>query len=109
MDLVGNVEGCDVIMVDDLIDTAGTLTQVTWPGSEYVVSYHTLMVALCNACICILHWLGLVMCCTGRCSIERKGSQKDLRIRYARYGLVIRHWNTLSLFPERGCVIGLLV
>jgi len=27
MDLVGNVEGCDCIMVDDMIDTAGTLTK----------------------------------------------------------------------------------
>lgn len=27
MDLVGSVEGCDVIIVDDMIDTAGTLTQ----------------------------------------------------------------------------------
>jgi ribose-phosphate pyrophosphokinase len=27
MDLVGEVEGCDVIMVDDMIDTAGTLTK----------------------------------------------------------------------------------
>ncbi len=26
MDLVGDVAGCDVIMVDDMIDTAGTLT-----------------------------------------------------------------------------------
>lgn len=26
MDLVGEVQGCDVIMVDDMIDTAGTLT-----------------------------------------------------------------------------------
>lgn len=26
MDLVGDVSGCDVIMVDDMIDTAGTLT-----------------------------------------------------------------------------------
>ena len=26
MDLVGDVNGCDVIMVDDMIDTAGTLT-----------------------------------------------------------------------------------
>lgn len=26
MDLVGDVQGCDVIMVDDMIDTAGTLT-----------------------------------------------------------------------------------
>jgi ribose-phosphate pyrophosphokinase len=26
MDLVGTVEGCDVILVDDMIDTAGTLT-----------------------------------------------------------------------------------
>lgn len=25
MDLVGDVNGCDVIMVDDMIDTAGTL------------------------------------------------------------------------------------
>lgn len=28
MDLVGEVKGCDVIMVDDMIDTAGTLTAV---------------------------------------------------------------------------------
>ena len=27
MDLVGDVNGCDVIMVDDMIDTAGTLTE----------------------------------------------------------------------------------
>jgi ribose-phosphate pyrophosphokinase len=27
MDLVGDVKDCDVIMVDDMIDTAGTLTQ----------------------------------------------------------------------------------
>ena len=27
MDLVGEVDGCDVIMVDDMIDTAGTLTK----------------------------------------------------------------------------------
>lgn len=27
MDLVGDVSGCDVIMVDDMIDTAGTLTE----------------------------------------------------------------------------------
>lgn len=27
MDLVGDVDGCDVIMVDDMIDTAGTLTK----------------------------------------------------------------------------------
>jgi ribose-phosphate pyrophosphokinase len=27
MDLVGHVDGCDVIMVDDMIDTAGTLTK----------------------------------------------------------------------------------
>jgi len=27
MDLVGDVDGCDVIMVDDMIDTAGTLTE----------------------------------------------------------------------------------
>ena len=27
MDLVGEVDGCDVIMVDDMIDTAGTLTE----------------------------------------------------------------------------------
>ena len=29
MDLVGNVEGCDVILVDDMIDTAGTLSKVS--------------------------------------------------------------------------------
>lgn len=28
MNLVGSVEGCDTIIVDDMIDTAGTLTQV---------------------------------------------------------------------------------
>jgi len=28
MDLVGSVEGCDVILVDDMIDTAGTLSKV---------------------------------------------------------------------------------
>merc|ERR1711998_390881 len=27
MDLVGSVDGCDVILVDDMIDTAGTLTK----------------------------------------------------------------------------------
>ena len=76
MDLVGNVEGCDVIMVDDLIDTAGTLTQVTWPGSEYVVSYHTLMVALCNACCA--YCIGWGLCGVGQAAalLKEKGARR---------------------------------
>eukprot|EP00467_Chlorarachnion_reptans_P013446 CAMPEP_0114512446 /NCGR_PEP_ID=MMETSP0109-20121206/14979_1 /TAXON_ID=29199 /ORGANISM="Chlorarachnion reptans, Strain CCCM449" /LENGTH=422 /DNA_ID=CAMNT_0001692129 /DNA_START=9 /DNA_END=1277 /DNA_ORIENTATION=+ len=45
MDLVGNVEGCDVILVDDMIDTAGTLTkaasELTARGAKRVFAYAT--------------------------------------------------------------------
>eukprot|EP00468_Gymnochlora_sp_CCMP2014_P011070 CAMPEP_0167759284 /NCGR_PEP_ID=MMETSP0110_2-20121227/10935_1 /TAXON_ID=629695 /ORGANISM="Gymnochlora sp., Strain CCMP2014" /LENGTH=385 /DNA_ID=CAMNT_0007645647 /DNA_START=2558 /DNA_END=3715 /DNA_ORIENTATION=+ len=45
MDLVGNVEGCDVILVDDMIDTAGTLTKAASElharGARRVYAYAT--------------------------------------------------------------------
>ncbi|GAB5357354.1 hypothetical protein AAMO2058_000367400 [Amorphochlora amoebiformis] len=45
MDLVGNVEGCDVILVDDMIDTAGTLTkaasELTARGAKRVYAFAT--------------------------------------------------------------------
>jgi len=45
MDLVGNVEGMDVILVDDMIDTAGTLTkaasELTARGAKRVFAYAT--------------------------------------------------------------------
>eukprot|EP00954_Amorphochlora_amoebiformis_P023429 1359952-Amorphochlora_amoeboformis.AAC.1 len=43
--LVGNVEGCDVILVDDMIDTAGTLTkaasELTARGAKRVYAFAT--------------------------------------------------------------------
>eukprot|EP00466_Bigelowiella_natans_P007365 jgi/Bigna1/92837/estExt_fgenesh1_pm.C_800004 len=45
MDLVGNVEGCDAILIDDMIDTAGTLTKaaskLTGNGALRVFAYAT--------------------------------------------------------------------
>ncbi len=45
MDLVGNVDGCDVILVDDMIDTAGTLTkaasELTERGASRVFAFAT--------------------------------------------------------------------
>lgn len=45
MDLVGNVDGCDVVIVDDMIDTAGTLceaaTQLRKRGAKRVFAFAT--------------------------------------------------------------------
>jgi ribose-phosphate pyrophosphokinase len=45
MDLVGHVDGCDVILVDDMIDTAGTLTKAATElkerGANRVFAYAT--------------------------------------------------------------------
>jgi ribose-phosphate pyrophosphokinase len=45
MDLVGDVDGCDVVIIDDMIDTAGTLTkaaaQLKERGAKRVYAYAT--------------------------------------------------------------------
>merc|ERR1719273_362682 len=45
MDLIGSVEGCDVIIVDDMIDTVGTLTkaaaQLKERGAKRVYAFAT--------------------------------------------------------------------
>lgn len=45
MDLIGSVDGCDVIIVDDMIDTAGTLTkaaaQLQQRGAKRVFAFAT--------------------------------------------------------------------
>ena len=45
MDLVGQVEGCDCILVDDMIDTAGTLgsaaDELLGMGARKVYAYAT--------------------------------------------------------------------
>ena len=45
MDLVGHVEGCDCILVDDMIDTAGTLCaaadELLAMGAKAVYAYAT--------------------------------------------------------------------
>ena len=45
MDLIGNVQGCDVIIVDDLIDTASTIceaaTQLRAQGAKRVFAFAT--------------------------------------------------------------------
>eukprot|EP01045_Picozoa_sp_COSAG04_P037183 COSAG04_NODE_9377_length_869_cov_1.135065_1_plen_190_part_00 len=51
MDLVGQVEGCDCILVDDMIDTAGTLCsaadELQAMGARSVYAYAT------HGCVCL--------------------------------------------------------
>jgi phosphoribosylpyrophosphate synthetase len=59
MDLVGRVEGCDCILVDDMIDTAGTLCaaaeELRAMGALRVFAYATHGYA---ARVSVLAWLG---------------------------------------------------
>lgn len=76
MDLVGSVEDSDVIIVDDMIDTAGTLCK-----AASVLKDFGGVVSLCRAGVrVIFHAYGAGFILKGRAAPERKrGSRRATR------------------------------
>ena len=52
MDLVGTVDGCDCVIVDDMIDTAGTLCKAANQLKEHGGMIDLIILYSSSTCVC---------------------------------------------------------